>query len=332
MRKMIPRDQRTNQRQIRAKCVVAFLLRRVELKIMRINLITAPRMVSPTIPLPIRRWWHHADSTTAQWSLEWATSGVVAILNFLGEGELHWVGRTQTTIRPGTLTWLRLDGDNPLARAVRLPGKRHECLTVYFPDVWLRGKLSQITTPVSPEFEALLHGTGAGKSSFTRTLDDEQRRWAKGWCPPHLCEAAQMLLDEARLTEFLLKSLFSASENALEIVQTRTQRLGRERVERVKTILQNKLDEPPPLDQLAKAVGCTASYLSRTFSEVEGTTLSLWMRRTRVERAAELIASGKCNVSEAAVEVGYQSLSHFSRAFRDEKGVSPSQWTREGAR
>ncbi len=54
--------------------------------------------------------------------------------------------------------------------------------------------------------------------------------------------------------------------------------------------------------------------------------MSLWLRRQRIERAAALIASGRCNVSEAAVEVGYRSLSHFSRAFFEEKGVSPSKW------
>ena len=41
MLKTISREQRTNQRQIRARCVVAFLLRKVESQIMRINLITA---------------------------------------------------------------------------------------------------------------------------------------------------------------------------------------------------------------------------------------------------------------------------------------------------
>jgi AraC-like DNA-binding protein len=61
---------------------------------------------------------------------------------------------------------------------------------------------------------------------------------------------------------------------------------------------------------------------------VEGLTLSNWLRRARIEKAATLIATGRCNVSEAALEVGYQSFSHFSRAFAEEKGVPPSQWVR----
>lgn len=70
------------------------------------------------------------------------------------------------------------------------------------------------------------------------------------------------------------------------------------------------------------------SYFSRTFMQIEGVTLSQWLRRVRIEHAASLIATGRCNVSEAALEVGYQSFSHFSRAFAEEKGVPPSQWAR----
>ena len=58
-------------------------------------------------------------------------------------------------------------------------------------------------------------------------------------------------------------------------------------------------------------------------------TISLFLRRLRIEKAAEKMSSGRMNVSEAALEVGYRSLSHFSQAFRAEKGCSPSEWMRE---
>jgi AraC-like DNA-binding protein len=32
------------------------------------------------------------------------------------------------------------------------------------------------------------------------------------------------------------------------------------------------------------------------------------------------------NVTEAALEVGYQSLSHFAKAFREETGLTPRAW------
>ena len=51
--------------------------------------------------------------------------------------------------------------------------------------------------------------------------------------------------------------------------------------------------------------------------------LSQWLRRARLEKAAELLASAKCNVTEAAFEVGYSSLSHFSQAFHEMYGCCP---------
>jgi AraC-like DNA-binding protein len=42
-----------------------------------------------------------------------------------------------------------------------------------------------------------------------------------------------------------------------------------------------------------------------------------------MERAAELLKTGQCNVTEAAMEVGYSSLSHFSSVFHETFGCCP---------
>ena len=46
-----------------------------------------------------------------------------------------------------------------------------------------------------------------------------------------------------------------------------------------------------------------------------GLTISRYLRNLRLERAAELLHSGRSNVTEAALVVGFSSLSHFSKAF-----------------
>jgi AraC-like DNA-binding protein len=107
---------------------------------------------------------------------------------------------------------------------------------------------------------------------------------------------------------------------------SRTERVARERVARAKAGMLLEIRKQPTLANLAQLAGCSPSYLSRTFTRVEGMTLSRWLLLARLERAAELLGSGNCNVSEAAAAVGYRSLSHFSRAFSAEKGVHPSRW------
>lgn len=204
---------------------------------------------------------------------------------------------------------------------------RHECLTLVFPDAWLRLTLRGVTSQAGEAFQPLISGTS--RCVLRLPLTEEDEGWARGAMPPHLCSQARQLLDSARLTEFFIHSIFrnDASPQAATAI-SRTLRIAQERVQRVKDLMLAQIDAPPSLDELAATVGCNPSYLSRTFRQIEGTTLSQWLRRMRIEHAASLIATGKCNVSEAALEVGYQSFSHFSRAFAEEKGVPPSQWVR----
>ena len=76
-----------------------------------------------------------------------------------------------------------------------------------------------------------------------------------------------------------------------------------------------------------RKVGCSAFYLSRCFSQETGVTIPQYLRQIRIERAAELLLSGRFNVTEAALEVGYSSMSHFSRAFCETTGYCPALYT-----
>src|SRR5207245_7574946 len=103
----------------------------------------------------------------------------------------------------------------------------------------------------------------------------------------------------------------------------RQKRLARERVDRVKEILTRDLANPPTLEMLGQEVGCSPFYLSRIFSREVGQTIPQYLRNVRMERAAELLRTGRYNVTEAATEVGYSSLSHFSKAFCETIGCCP---------
>jgi len=53
-------------------------------------------------------------------------------------------------------------------------------------------------------------------------------------------------------------------------------------------------------------------------------TIPQYIRQIRMERAAELLLEGRHNVTETAMEVGYSSLSHFSKAFCTTIGCCPA--------
>src|SRR5438045_5772126 len=96
-----------------------------------------------------------------------------------------------------------------------------------------------------------------------------------------------------------------------------------DRLQRTKLFLACYQANPPTFEMLGQEVGCSPFYLSRIFSREVGLTIPQYLRNIRMERAAELLRSGRFNVTEAAIEVGYSSLSHFSKAFCATSGCCP---------
>jgi AraC-like DNA-binding protein len=97
------------------------------------------------------------------------------------------------------------------------------------------------------------------------------------------------------------------------------------------TLLEGRLEQALDLKKLARDVGCAPPYLSRLVKQETGKTLLLHLRSLRISKAAEMLSQNRFNVTEVALEVGYQSLSHFSKAFSLEKGMTPSQFLRRSS-
>ena len=273
-------------------------------------------------PPPTRSWHTSFGSGATLWTDGAPQESLCLHLNFQGDAELVWKTGQRVHLRPQTLLWAR-----GATTARRLTGReRHECLTLVYPDAWLESALREAVPQVPATYHPLIAAPFAARAVHNRPLTPEDRTWAYALMAPHLCEQARRLLDTARLTDFLVSEVFAPPPEEAPAAVSRTERVARERVEKAKAELLRQLDEAPSLEALAAAAGCSPHYLSRTFAQVEGLPLTLWLRRARIERASRLLASGQCNVSEAALEVGYRSFSHFSRAFAEEKGVQPSKW------
>jgi AraC-like DNA-binding protein len=150
---------------------------------------------------------------------------------------------------------------------------------------------------------------------------EQEQRAARLLCPP-VCQGARSLWYHSKVVEWIAEFFFQRRGED-ELFCDRQRRLARERVDRTIGILRRRLAEPPTLEEIGREVGCSPFYLSRTFSGETGMTIPQYLRKLRMERAAELLRSGKCNVTEAALEVGYSSLSHFSQAFCQVMGCCP---------
>jgi AraC-like DNA-binding protein len=149
----------------------------------------------------------------------------------------------------------------------------------------------------------------------------QQRGVVASLAEPPVAKAAQVLWYQSKALELMAHFLFAPKDP--EFFCMRHKRLARERVERVKEVLARDLANPPTLEMIGQEVGCSPFYLSRIFSREVGLTIPQYLRNLRMERAAELLRTGRYNVTEAATEVGYSSLSHFSKAFCETIGCCP---------
>ncbi|MCP9491903.1 MAG: helix-turn-helix transcriptional regulator [Solirubrobacteraceae bacterium MAG38_C4-C5] len=97
----------------------------------------------------------------------------------------------------------------------------------------------------------------------------------------------------------------------------------RELFEEASAIIAIEFSDPLTLHDLARRLASSPRQLERAFAEAGEGGPRAYLRRVRMQRAAELLREG-WTVKEAAGLVGYSQPAQFARAFRHEHGSLPS--------
>lgn len=92
--------------------------------------------------------------------------------------------------------------------------------------------------------------------------------------------------------------------------------------------LRDHYTEPIYAKDVARAAGISESRLKTLFQEALGISWVKYLQGYRIHRAAALLSESTYNVTEAALAVGFESLSHFNATFRSFMGVSPKHYVR----
>ena len=79
-------------------------------------------------------------------------------------------------------------------------------------------------------------------------------------------------------------------------------------------------------DLLAGVSGMSTVYFRKLFSEIMGVSPVAYAQRFRIEKAKEMLKTDFGTISDVAASLGYTSLYDFSRAFKKQVGVSPSNY------
>jgi AraC family transcriptional regulator len=102
-------------------------------------------------------------------------------------------------------------------------------------------------------------------------------------------------------------------------------------VDRAKLVLTSDLARRWTLAEIAAEVRCSPVYLTQVFQQVESLPLYRYQLRLRLARALDLLA--KCDdLTALSLNLGFSSHSHFSAAFRQAYGRSPSEFRQSALR
>ena len=102
-------------------------------------------------------------------------------------------------------------------------------------------------------------------------------------------------------------------------------------VSRAKEYIKNQYNKDISLDDVSREVNISPYYFSKLFKDETGQNFIEYVTSIRMERAKELLEHSDKSMKEICVEIGYGDANYFSRTFKKNVGVTPTEY-KEGKR
>ena len=97
-------------------------------------------------------------------------------------------------------------------------------------------------------------------------------------------------------------------------------------IEDVMRYIREHISEPLDRETLADVAGFSVPHFHRVFTAHVGESAISYIRRIRMERAGRKLRMGAVDITEVALAAGYDSHASFSKAFKQQFGLSPSEF------
>ena len=176
------------------------------------------------------------------------------------------------------------------------------------------------------DLDACFHNRGEGFSHRIRLTQEQQTRFlyfinkivtSNGF--------GHDLLERATFTELfvMINQIVSARDNNSSEEKIATYN---EQVDAILSYINNNINEPISIGDLAKQFYISESYICRIFKSATGTTIGKYMTARRISIAKSLLADGR-GVSDVCEECGFSDYSNFLKAFTKSVGISPKKYS-----
>lgn len=276
---------------------LSFLLERVAPGAAMQHVACSHRTWHPTLVSAYRQTYEKG------WSLSDATAQHYMVAVFLAGTCTLIIGSASHTLEAGSVLFLR-------------PGQRYGLATASDIDVcWLHfDVLLDPTTSASSTIgvlPTLMHPT----ERFS-LLSASVQRAIELWLSP---DPEHELMCQAALLEVLSALLSHCHEDHGGTLSPLTATAVK-----AKRYIESRASQPITLDDIAQHVAVSKFHLARTFRSAFNISPIEYHRQLRIERAKYLLRPEDLSIKQVADQLGYSSVSVFSRAFTHETGMSPS--------
>ena len=127
---------------------------------------------------------------------------------------------------------------------------------------------------------------------------------------------------------FELMSLYFSKDKEMDIEQCPflADDNNIKKIKLAKEIIISRMMEPPTLVELAKEVDISLKKLKQGFKQVYGSSVFSFLLDYKMQVSKRLLSSGKYNVNEVALKIGYSTATHFINAFKKKFGTTPKKY------
>jgi len=117
--------------------------------------------------------------------------------------------------------------------------------------------------------------------------------------------------------------------NAVSNFQNDTGNRNERIVSKAKFLLQESIESPVSLEDIAKELPMGYSNFRKVFKEVTGLSPNQYQLDLRLEKAKNLLTTSNLTIKEVACQTGFKSIFYFSRMFRQKNNITAKEYRGE---
>ena len=130
------------------------------------------------------------------------------------------------------------------------------------------------------------------------------------------------------LLEMYLRQIFLQIQRSRLQHQPSVSNYLQEEMEYARRYFNEHYNEPICIEEFAQSRSMSVSWFLRNFKQITGQSPMQYILTSRINNAVSLLETTDYNVTEISAIVGYENPLYFSRLFKKQKGVSPSDYRR----